>query len=225
MKKERVLQIVTMGMLAAVAYVVMVLIRIPVVSFLKYEPKDVIITIGGFMFGPLAAFLISFVVSLLEMVTVSDTGWIGALMNLISTCAFACTAAFVYKKVHNLKGAIIGLVAGAVVMIGVMMLWNYFLTPIYMGVDRAAVAAMLPTVFLPFNALKGGLNAVITMLLYKPVVTVLRKAHLVPPSESAPASAKSRVGITIAVVAVSLAVLAGLVILLLVMNGVIGGGN
>ena len=36
------------AMLCAVAYVVVVVVRIPVVLFLKYEPKDVVITIGGF---------------------------------------------------------------------------------------------------------------------------------------------------------------------------------
>ena len=63
-----------------------------------------------------------------------------------------------------------------------MLLWNYLLTPIYMGYPREAVAAMLPTTFLPFNLIKGGLNAAITMLLYKPVVTTLRKAGLAPSS-------------------------------------------
>ena len=225
MKNEKVKQLVVMAMLAALAYVLMVLIRIPVVSFLKYEPKDVIITIGGFIYGPLTAFLISFVVSLIEMITVSDTGPIGAVMNLISTCSFACTAAFVYWKFprlkHKLKGAIIGLVLGVIVMIGVMMLWNYFLTPIYMGYPREAVAAMLPTVFLPFNALKGGLNAAITMLLYKPVVLTLRKAHLVPESYGAPRTTGKKVGTTIGVVVSASAVLITCIVLILVLRGII----
>ena len=42
---------------------------------------------------------------------------------------------------------------------------------------------MLPTVFLPFNLVKGGLNMAVTLLLYKPVVTALRKARLVPDSQ------------------------------------------
>ena len=218
MKNSQVKQIVTMAMLSALAYVAMVFIRIPVVSFLKYEPKDVIIVIGGFIYGPFSAFLISLVVSVVEMITVSDTGWIGALMNLISTCAFACTAAYIYKKRHDLKGAVIGLITGIVIMIIVMLLWNYFLTPIYMGYPREAVAKMLPTVFLPFNALKGGLNAAITMLLYKPVVITLRRAGLVPPSSAAPEQAKK---ISPGVIAVALAVLATCIVLVLVLSGVI----
>ncbi len=175
------------GMLCAIAFVIVAFVRIPVVAFLKYEPKDVVITIGGFLFGPLSAFLISAVVSLVEMVTISDTGIIGCIMNLLSTCAFACTAAFVYKKKHTLKGAILGLLAGIAVMVGLMLLWNYLITPYYMGYPREAVAAMLVPVFLPFNLLKGGLNAGITLLIYKPVVGALRRAKLLEaPARTAP---------------------------------------
>lgn len=181
-KKTR--KLVTMGMLTALAYLMVVLIRIPVVMFLSYEPKDIAIVIAGFIYGPLESFLISLVVSLLEMVTISSTGWIGAVMNLVSSCAFACTAAAIYKHKHTLKGAIIGLLCGVAAMVAVMLLWNYWLTPIYMGYPREAVAAMLPTVFLPFNLLKGGLNAAITMLLYKPLVRGLRKARLIPASRN-----------------------------------------
>ena len=53
-------KMVLLAMLAAIAYVMMVFIRIPVVLFLKYEPKDVIITIAGFLFGPFSSFIISF---------------------------------------------------------------------------------------------------------------------------------------------------------------------
>ena len=81
---------VLLAMLAAIAYMMVALIRIPVVLFLSYEPKDVAVTIGGFLMGPMAAFIISATVSLLEMVTISQTGPIGAIMNLISTCSFAC---------------------------------------------------------------------------------------------------------------------------------------
>ncbi len=188
MRNNTTKTMVTLAMIAALAYLLMLVIRIPVFAMppLKYEPKDVAITIAGFMFGPVSAFLVSLVVSLVEMVTVSETGWIGAVMNLVSTCSFACMAAYIYKKNHTLKGAVIGLVCGIVSMVIVMLLWNYILTPIYMGYPREAVAPMLPTVFLPFNLLKGVLNAAFVMLLYKPLVITLRKAGLVAPSAAVP---------------------------------------
>ena len=151
--------ITSLAMLAAIAYVVMLLSKmLPQVSgFLQMDLKDTVICIGAFLFGPLSAAVISIVVAVVEMFTVSDTGPIGCIMNVLATCAFCCTAAFVYKKFHTRKGAVIGLALGTVCLTVVMLLWNYLITPLYQGVPREAVAAMLPTIFLPFNLVKGGL--------------------------------------------------------------------
>ena len=173
-------KMVVLAVMAALAYIVMVVIKVPVVLFLKYEPKDVIITISGFMFGPLASLITSAVVSLIEMVTVSDTGPIGAIMNFIGTSAFACTAAIIYKKFHTIKGAFVGLCVSTVLMTAVMLAWNYLITPLYMGMPREAVAEMLLPYFLPFNLLKGVLNSALTMLIYKPLSNVMRKARILP---------------------------------------------
>lgn len=186
-------KMVLLAMLAAVAYMLVALVRIPVlpmVPFLKYEPKDVIITIGGFMMGPSAAFIISFLVALVEMVTISTTGPIGCLMNLISSACFACTAAAVYKKKRSIGGAVLGLLLGSACMITVMLLWNWLITPLYMGVPRQTVEGMLLPGFLPFNALKAGFNSALTLLLYKPLVSALRKTGFIPQKVSNPASAK-----------------------------------
>lgn len=209
-------KLVLLAMLAAVSYIIVVLIRIPVIPtapFLNYEPKDVVITIGGFLLGPMASFIISLVVSLLEMVTISQTGPIGGLMNLISTCSFACTAAFVYKKRHNLSGAILGLMFGSVAMAAVMVLWNWLITPLYMGVSRAAVEGMLLTVFLPFNLLKAGFNSAFVLCLYKPLVSALRKTGLIATGAGKAGSAK------IGIYLLGIGLLISCVLLLLVFQG------
>lgn len=177
-------KLVMMAMLSAAAYLMVSLVRIPVVLFLKYEPKDVIITIGGFLFGPSAALIIAALVSALEMVTISQTGIIGCIMNLLSSCLFACTAAAIYKKHHTLCGAVTGLAVGSAAAVSAMMLWNWLITPLYMGVDRQAVAALLLPAFLPFNLLKVGLNSALTLMLYKPLANALRHAGLITPAVS-----------------------------------------
>lgn len=210
---------VALAMLTAVAYVVMLLSKmLPSVNgFLDFDFKDVVICIGGFIYGPLAAALVSIVVALIEMFTISHTGPIGMLMNVISTCAFCCTATFVYKRHHTMKGAVLGLSCGVVGLVAVMLLWNYLVTPIYQGVPREVVAAMLPTVFLPFNLVKGGMNMAATLLLYKPVVTALRKAGLVAPSRSGSQARKLNPGFLL----FSLALLATFVVCALVLQGIL----
>ena len=177
----------TLAMLTAIAYVVMWISKLipSVAGFLDFDFKDVVICIGGFTFGPTAAAFISILVAFIEFSTVSTTGIIGLIMNILATASFCCTACYIYKKHHTMKGAVIGLAVGVVVLVGVMLLWNYLITPLYMpGVTREAIVPMLPTIFLPFNLAKGGMNMAATLLLYKPVVTALRRAGLVPPSSN-----------------------------------------
>lgn len=192
MKHEKMKKLTVLAMLSAIAYVAVALLRFPVVLFLSYEPKDVIIAIGGFLYGPLAALSISVIVSLIEMLTISSTGWIGFVMNVLSSAAFAGVAALVYRKKRTLGGAVLGLCLGVVCMAGTMVLWNYLITPLYMGTSRADVAAMLLPIILPFNLLKGCLNGALTALLYRPVVQGLRHAHLFPESSAAPARKRGK---------------------------------
>ena len=178
--------LVTMAMLCAIAFIAKWISNfLPTVQgFLSFDLKDVVIAIGGFILGPLQAALIALIVSLIEMITISSTGPIGLVMNLLSSCSFACIAAAIYRRNKNMKSAVTGLVCGVVCMTVIMLLWNWLITPLYMGVPRSVVAGMLMTVFLPFNLAKGGINATLTMVLYKPVVTALRKAGLVAQSDA-----------------------------------------
>lgn len=212
-------KLAVMAMLCAIAYVVMFTLRIPV-KFLTYEPKDSIITIGGFMLGPLAAAAMSIVVAFLEMITVSDSGPIGMLMNVMAACAFSCTASFIYLRKRTMKGAVIGLSAGVFAMTAIMLLWNYLITPYYMGGDiaeaRQTVVGMMVTLLLPFNLLKAVGNMALVMLLYKPVVTAVRKAGLLPPSEGGKAAKLDPFFIVAAIV-----LLVTCILLFLVLKGVI----
>ena len=196
-------KLATLAMLTALAYVVMYLSKLmpSVNGFLDFDFKDVVLCIGGFVYGPIAALMMIVIVCVLEMVTVSHTDIIGCIMNIVATASFVCTACAIYKRKHTMKGAIVGLASAVVVLVVVMLAWNYFLTPIYQQIPREAVAAMLPTVFLPFNAVKGGLNMTATLLVYKPVVDALRRAKLIPESTSqaAPVQGKKHLGMTLVI--------------------------
>lgn len=210
--------LVTLAMLSTLAFFVMYFFRIPIVAFLKYDPKDVVITIAGLLYGPMPAVMVSVVVSLLEMVTVSTTGFIGFFMNVLSTCAFVCPAALLYKRRQSFSSAVAGLAIGVVLMTGVMLLWNYLITPFYLATTREEVAAMLLPVFLPFNLLKSGINAALVVLLYKPLVMALRRTGLVAVRPAADTPQKR---ISIGAMLAALLVLASCVMVVLVMQGVI----
>jgi riboflavin transporter FmnP len=171
---------------------------------------------GGFMFGPLAAFTLAAVTALVEMITLSQTSVWGMLMNLISSASFAVPAAVIYKYRRSLPGAVVGLVSGIVIVVPVMLLWNYIMVPIYAGWPRAAVAEMLIPVFLPFNLIKYGLNAALALMVYKPIVTALMASGLYRPD-----SQKAKGRINLGVMLAAAFVVISLVLVILVLQGIL----
>ncbi len=181
--KNRTRTITAAAMTAAIAYLVVCVGRVPVVLFLKYDPKDIFIALGGILLGPAAVLWVSLTVSLLEMVTISENGMIGCVMNVLSTCAFALPAAFLARRNQSRRGLALGLLAGGAIMSGVMLLWNWLITPVYMGYPREAVAGLLLPAFLPFNLLKAGLNGLGTFLICPPAAKALARAGLLQKEE------------------------------------------
>lgn len=158
---------------AALAYVIH-FVHIPV-AFLNLDFKDVVMTIAGMYFGPSAAAVQAFLVPILEYPT-SETGSYGLIMNILSSGAFVIVASVIYKFKKTLSGAIIALCSASLSMVAVMMLANLFITPYYMHVAQTEVVALIPTLLLPFNAVKAVLNAALTLCLYKPISKVLKKS-------------------------------------------------
>ncbi len=175
--------IATLGLLTALAYATMVVCKVipPVLGILSFDLKDTVMAIGGFLFGPLAALCMAILVPLIELITVSDTGPYGLIMNIVATCLFVLPAVALYSRKRGTKYAVMGLVIGVVCLTAGMGAWNYIITPMYFRMPRSAVLDMMP-VITAFNLVKGVCNSALTMLLYPPVSTALRRAHLVAPS-------------------------------------------
>ena len=161
--KMNVKTMTVIAMLAVLAFLAVLVCRIPLVLFLEYEPKNVILTIGGFIFGPVVSLLVTVVVALVELVTVSKDGGWGLLMNILASGSFAGIAALIYQKKRTLGGAAIGLISGIAASTALMIVWNYLIAPLYMGMPRADVAKLLVPAFLPFNLIKGALNAALVL--------------------------------------------------------------
>ncbi len=182
-KKVDIKKISIIGVLCALAYLCMFLLKFKV-GFLSFDLKDAFLCIISFMYGPLYGIVSAFLVASLEFLTVSDTGVYGFLMDTISGVAFAGACGFVYKFKRTLKGAIIGSLTAVIFMTAVMLCFNLVITPKYMGVSVSEVAALIPTLFLPFNLIKGLVNMGITLIIYKPITAALKRTGFSATSKS-----------------------------------------
>lgn len=149
------------------------------VGFLTFDFKDAVISILSLLYGPVYGVISAGVVAFLEMISVSDTGPYGLIMNFISSATFALACGTVYKFKRTFSGAIISVVTAVITVTAVMMVANIFITPLYMGVGRGDVIALIPTMLLPFNLAKAIINATSLLLIYKPVTSALKRTGLV----------------------------------------------
>lgn len=208
-------RIALVAVFGALAYALMLVVHFKV-SFLTLDLKDTVIALAGLYFGPGAALSLSVLVPLLELISVSDTGLYGFLMNFISTATLSGIASLIYRYKRSLMGAIVALLSGAAATVGVMMLFNLWITPYYMGVTVETVKALIPTLLLPFNTVKSCLNVGFVLLLYKPISTVMQRMKLI---EKSPQK-QSFNWKTVVVAALALALIAtSLVIVFGVLNG------
>lgn len=187
-------KLTTIAVLTAAAVVLQYLeIPIPIMpSFIKLDFSDLPEIIGAFVCGPAAGVLIAFLKNLIHL-AVSQSGFIGELSNFILGAVFALVAGLIYKKMPNLKGAIVAGVVASVVMGAVSWPSNYFIIyPLYynvMGFPEASILdmyqALLPSVDsiaealvifnIPFTVVKGLISAAVTVAVYKPLAKVIPK--------------------------------------------------
>ncbi len=178
-------QITGIGVFSALAFITTLICKlIPnVAGFLSIDAKDAIIAIASFVYGPIAAPIISLVVALIEFITISETGFWGLIMNFSSSAVFSLTASTIYRYRKTFNGAVLGFAVATVLTTAVMITLNPFIIPLYSGVSREVVVAMIPKLLLPFNFAKTLMNSAVSILLYKPIINAMRAAHLVKGSE------------------------------------------
>ena len=179
--QNNVKKLTSMGVLIALSVVLVYFIHFPIfpiAPYLEYDPADIPILIGTFVYGPLAGFIITVVASIIQGMTVSTgSGWIGIMMHILATGSFVLVAGNIYKRYHTKKGAVLSLIVGILTMTVTMILWNLFFTPLFLGVPMEAVLPLMLPAIIPFNLLKAGVNAVISYVLYKRVKQFLTGTH------------------------------------------------
>ena len=154
-------QLVTMALMCAIG-VLLSFIEFPLlpgVTWLKFDASNMPAMVSGFAFGPGAGVAVGILTAIIHGLLMAD--FTGALMNVLTVTCFVLPAA-----IGGLALSIIAAMAGAVV-------GNLVVTPMWLGVPFEAVTAMIIPILIPFNLLKGLLNAVLTLVIYKSISNLI----------------------------------------------------
>jgi len=179
MSSQNTRKLVRLALLSGIALLLMAVVRFPLIPaapFLEYTPSDVPMMVACFLYGPwwgLGAIAVTCVIQGLTFS--SSSGIIGIVMNILTTSAYCLTASAVYRSGKTDRRMFLGLGCGSLAMIAVAIPLNLLLTPIFMGVARNVVAAMIVPVLLPFNLLRVAINSVVTALVFRVTGPILVK--------------------------------------------------
>ena len=93
-------------------------------------------------------------------------------------------AGLIYRNHKTRSSALFGMALGAVLQTLMMVPMNLIFTVHFFGVPKETVIALLPTVIIPFNAIKTVANSILTFLLYKRVAKLFEKRLIQPKKEA-----------------------------------------
>lgn len=162
-------------------------------SFYQIDLSEVPVLICSFSLGPVAGVVCELAKIILKLLLKgTTTAFVGDFANFVVGCSFVLPATIIYHRCKTKKGALVGMVAGTVVM----SLFGSFFNAVYLlpafsvlyglPLDQlvamgTAVNGMINSVstmalfaVLPFNVVKGAVVSLLTTLLYKRVERLLR---------------------------------------------------
>lgn len=162
-------------------------------DFYKLDFSELPVMLCGFYMGPSAAVACEAIKILLKLLLKStSTAFVGDFANFVVGCSFVLPAIFIYHIHKSRRSALIGLIAGTVVLTVVGSLFNaVYLLPkfavMFFGSDMSkiisagqainggihSVSSFVLLAVAPLNLIKGVAISVLTMLLYKRVARPL----------------------------------------------------
>lgn len=188
---------VKIALLSAMAAVLMVIFKFPLPfapAFMTVDFGDVPTLVAGFALGPVAGIITVILKNLINLIiSGTQTAFVGELSNIIVGSIFVGVSALIYQNHRNRKYAAIGLIVGVILMSIVATLSNYYVVfPLYAKAFKMPLEAFVSMVpksntlvtsfkdimifaVVPFNIVKGLLNSMVTILIYKYISNVFKK--------------------------------------------------
>ncbi|MCO4329659.1 ECF transporter S component [Staphylococcus hyicus] len=182
MKQRQTRRMILVGMLSAIAFVLMFLkFPLPFLPpYLTIDFSDAPALIATFLFGPIAGIMVELIKNLLNFFfNMSDP--IGPVANFLAGTSFLLTSYLIYQKSRTQRALIIGLISATIITTIVLSVMNYFvLLPLYGLIMNLTdivhnLKIIITAGIIPFNLIKGLLISIVFLLLYPRISNILKR--------------------------------------------------
>lgn len=184
MVEQRTKKMVTVGILAALAWVISMFSfpLLPWVPFLKIDFSDLPILFGMYVYGPVSGIGIAAIRSLLSYVTSGgEAGFpIGDTTAFVATLSFTLPIYFVIRnKKPSMKQSLIAGITATLSITSIMAVLNWLvIAPLYMrvmGFNVGSIREYLTISVIPFNLIKGAIVSLIFFTTFYKLYDYLEK--------------------------------------------------
>lgn len=192
MRNQKLSNMLKATLMGVIGFILM-LFEFPLVifpSFLTFDFSDTISVITGFALGPIGGVISVLIRNLLHLF-VTKTAGVGELANFIIGSAIVIPSSIIYYRNKTKLNAIIGLITGAVFMICIGALFNYFVlipffaktvVPLEVIINLANainsnvvnLKTFILYVIVPMNIIKSFVTFLLTIALYKYISKILK---------------------------------------------------
>lgn len=163
-QRSRTHRIAVTAMLSAAATVLMFLefpIPFLIPSFVELDFSELPALLAAFSLGPVSGVVVCLVKNVIKGLLFSGTGGVGEMCNFLLGICFIIPAGVIYRYKKTRSGALIGALAGAVIMAVCSVPVNYFISyPVYtkfLPID--VIISMYQEIIQSFNGLLARLSA------------------------------------------------------------------
>lgn len=163
-QRSRTHKIAVTAMLSAAATVLMFLefpIPFLIPSFVELDFSELPALLAAFSLGPVSGVVVCLVKNVIKGLLFSGTGGVGEMCNFLLGICFVLPAGLIYRYKKTRSGALIGALAGAVIMAVCSVPVNYFISyPVYtkfLPID--VIISMYQEIVQSFNGLLARVGA------------------------------------------------------------------
>lgn len=163
-------------------------------AFLKLHFEEIPVLISAFAYGPFVGTIVLLLKCLIKLPMDMNNMGIGVLADFIYGLFLVIPASIIYKKNHTFKGAIIALIVAFLTNLFVSgVLGLYIIFPLYKIVygdfvlnsfqafDKSITSLSSPKIIyeflLPFNAIRASIVCGATLLVYKPLKSLINRNY------------------------------------------------
>ena len=157
-QRSRTHRIAVTAMLSAAATVLMFLefpIPFLIPSFVELDFSELPALLAAFSLGPVSGVVVCLVKNVIKGLLFSGTGGVGEMCNFLLGICFIIPAGLIYRYKRTRSGALMGALAGAVIMAVCSIPVNYFISyPVYTKfLPMDVIISMYQEIVLSFNGL------------------------------------------------------------------------